>query len=53
MAVATAIFVSNRLQRMTAAFLCLMAMQLVLASCDHTELVPGFAPGAAIVSIDR
>lgn len=53
MAVATALFVSNRLQRMTAAFLCLMATQLVLASCGHTELVPGLAPGAAIVGIDR
>jgi hypothetical protein len=53
MAVAATLFVSNRLQRMTAAFLCLMAMQLSLASCGHTELVPGFAPGAAIVSIDR
>ena len=53
MAVATALFVSNRLQRLTAAFLCLMAMQLTLASCGHTELVPDFAPGAAIVGIDR
>ena len=53
MAVSAALFVSNRLQRMTAAFLCLMAMRLTLASCGHTELVPGFGGASAIVSIDR
>lgn len=53
MAVAAAVFVSNRLQRLTAAFLCLMAMQLTLASCGHTEFVPGFAGAGAMVSIDR
>lgn len=53
MAVAATLFVSNRLQRMTAAFLCLMASQLILASCGHTEFVPGFSGASAIVSIDR
>ena len=53
MAVATALFVSNRLQRMTAAFLCLMAMQLVLASCGETEFTPGFAGAGARVAITR
>ena len=53
MAVATAIFVSKRLQRLTAAFFCLMAMQLVLASCGHTEFTPGFVGAGAMVSIDR
>ncbi len=53
MAVAAALFVSKRLQRLTAAFLCLMTMQLVLASCGHTELVPGFAGAGAMVAIDR
>lgn len=39
MAVATAIFVSNRLQRVTAALLCLIAAQMVVASCTP-EPVP-------------
>lgn len=33
MAVSMALAVSNRLQPIAAAFLCLMAMQLVVASC--------------------
>lgn len=53
MAAAAAIFVSNRLQRLTAAFLCLMAAQLILASCGHTEFTPGFAGAGAFVAIDR
>lgn len=53
MAVAATLFVSNRLQRLTAAFLCLMAMQLTLASCGHTEFTPGFAGAGAFVSIER
>lgn len=39
MAVATAIFVSNRLQRVTMALFCLMAAQMVVASCTP-EPVP-------------
>lgn len=42
MAVAAAVFVSNRLQRLTAALLCLMAAHFVLASCTP-EPTPGFA----------
>jgi len=53
MAVATAIFVSKRLQRLTAAFFCLMATQLVLASCGETEFTPGFAGVGARVAITR
>ena len=48
MAVATAIFVSNRLQRVTAAILCLMAAQLVVASCT-----PEPVPYAARVAVVR
>lgn len=50
MAATAAFFVSNRLQKLTAALLCLMAMQLVLASCTP-EPVAGF--GAARVHIQR
>lgn len=49
MALAAAISVSNRLQRIAAAFLCLGAMQLfVVASCT-----PEPAPYAVRVAIDR
>lgn len=48
MAVAIALAVSNRLQPIAAAFLCLMAMQLVLASCT-----PEPAPYATRVAILR
>lgn len=50
MAVAAAIFVSNRLQRLTAALLCLMAAHLLLASCTP-ERVGDFSPVAARVHI--
>lgn len=48
MAVSLALAVSNRLQPIAAAFLCLMAAQLVVASCT-----PEPAPYAARVSITR
>lgn len=48
MALATAIFVSNRLQRVTAAIFCLMAAQLVVASCT-----PEPVPYAARVAVIR
>ena len=48
MAVSIALAVSNRLQYIATAFLCLMAAQLVLASCT-----PEPAPYAARVSITR
>lgn len=48
MAVSIALAVSNRLQPIAAAFLCLMAAQLVVASCT-----PEPAPYAARVSIVR
>jgi hypothetical protein len=48
MAVSIALAVSNRLQPIAAAFLCLMAAQLVVASCT-----PEPAPYAARVSIIR
>jgi hypothetical protein len=50
MAIAAAIFVSNRLQRLTAAMLCLMAAHLVLASCTP-EAISGGLPAAARVHI--
>ncbi len=50
MAIAAAIFVSNRLQRVAAAVICLMAAQLVLASCTPE---PVAFPGAARVAITR
>ena len=53
MATDAAIFVSKRLQRLTAAFFCLMAMQLVLASCGETEFTPGYVGAGALVAIDR
>jgi hypothetical protein len=52
MAVAAAIFVSNRLQRLTAALLCLMAAHFLLASCTP-ESVGGYYPAAARVHITR
>lgn len=48
MAVSIALAVSNRLQLIAAAFLCLMATQLVVASCT-----PEPAPYAARVGIIR
>lgn len=48
MAVATAIFVSNRLQRVTAALLCLIAAQMAVASCT-----PEPAPYAVRVAVAR
>ncbi len=48
MAVSMALTVSNRLQPIAAAFLCLMAAQLVVASCT-----PEPAPYAARVAIVR
>jgi hypothetical protein len=47
MARAIAYSVSNRLQPIAAAILCLMAAQLVLASCGDPEPVP-FAARVAI-----
>ena len=48
MAVSIALAVSNRLQPIAAAFLCLMAAQLIVASCT-----PEPAPYAARVAIVR
>lgn len=48
MAVSIALAVSNRLQLIAAAFLCLMAAQLAVASCT-----PEPAPYAARVAIMR
>lgn len=48
MAVSLALAVSNRLQPIAAAFLCLMAAQLVVASCT-----PEPAPYAARVAVFR
>ncbi|MFN4092594.1 MAG: hypothetical protein ACK4FG_06840 [Brevundimonas sp.] len=48
MAVSIALAVSNRLQPVMAAFLCLMAVQLVAASCT-----PEPVPYASRVSIIR
>jgi hypothetical protein len=50
MAVTAALFVSKRLQAVTAAFFCLMAAQLILASCTPEE-VP--YPMGARVAITR
>jgi hypothetical protein len=47
MARAIAYSVSNRLQPIAAAILCLMATQLVLASCGDPEPVP-FAARVAV-----
>jgi hypothetical protein len=47
-AVSIALAVSNRLQPIAAAFLCLMAMQLAVASCT-----PEPAPYATRVAIQR
>jgi hypothetical protein len=49
MARAIACSVSNRLQPIAAAILCLMAAQLVLASCGDPEPVPF----AARVAVER
>ncbi len=48
MAVSIALTVSNRLQTIAAAFLCLMAAQLIVASCT-----PEPAPYAARVAVSR
>lgn len=48
MAVSIALAVSNRLQPIAAAFLCIMAAQLAVASCT-----PEPAPYAARVAISR
>ena len=48
MAVSIALAVSNRLQTIAAAFLCIMAGQLAVASCT-----PEPAPDAARVTIVR
>ena len=40
MAHSIAFTVSNRLQPIAAAFLCLMAAQLILASCGDPEPIP-------------
>lgn len=48
MAVSIALAVSNRLQPIAAAFLCLMAAQLLVASCT-----PEPAPYAARIGITR
>jgi hypothetical protein len=48
MAVSIALAVSNRLQPIAAAFLCLMAIQLAVASCT-----PEPAPYAARVAVNR
>jgi len=48
MAVSIALAVSNRLQTIAAAFLCLMAAQLVVASCT-----PEPAPYAVRVGVSR
>ncbi len=50
MAVAAALFVSKRLQMITAALFCLMAVQLVLASC--TPEIATY-PTSARVAITR
>ncbi len=50
MALTAALFVSKRLQVATAAILCLMTMQLVLASCTAE---PVSYPTAARVSVQR
>ena len=49
MARSIALTVSNRLQPVAAALLCLMAAQLVLASCGDPEPIPY----AARVTIER
>jgi hypothetical protein len=46
MAVTAALFVSKRLQVLTAAFFCLMAAQLVLASC--TPELANYPMGARV-----
>lgn len=43
MAADAAIFVSKRLQRAAFALLCLMAAQLVLASCESEQVALGAA----------
>jgi hypothetical protein len=50
MAITAALFVSKRLQMVTATFLCLMAAQLVLASCTPE---PVAFPMGARVAIER
>lgn len=50
MSVAAAVFVSKRLQAVTAAVFCLMAAQLILGSCTPEPV--GY-PAAARVAITR
>ncbi|WP_163259118.1 hypothetical protein [Caulobacter sp. 17J65-9] len=50
MAITAALFVSNRLQKAAAAFLCLMAAHLVLASCTPE---PAVGYGAVRVAVTR
>ena len=50
MAITAALFVSKRLQMVTAAFFCLMAAQLVLASCTPE---PVAFPMGARVAVTR
>lgn len=50
MALATVLFVSKRAQMVTAAFFCLMAAQLVLASCTPE---PVAFPMGARVAVTR
>jgi hypothetical protein len=50
MAATAAIFVSKRLQRLTAGLLCLVAMQAILASCTPE---PTAFPAGARVAIQR
>lgn len=53
MAEDVAIFVSKRFQRIAFAFLCLMAAQLVLASCEPEPAAMGAARASAeVVSLD-
>jgi hypothetical protein len=52
MAISTALFVSKRLQRLSAALFCLMAAQMVLASCTP-EPTLGLYGGAARVAVSR
>ncbi|WP_172448465.1 hypothetical protein [Caulobacter mirabilis] len=52
MAEDVAIFVSKRFQRVVFAFLCLMAAQLVLASCEPEPAAMGSARAVAGVALD-
>lgn len=50
MAEDVAIFVSKRFQRIAFAFLCLMAGQLILASCEPEPVAMGAAKAQAEVA---